>query len=158
MADDKGRDDAAPPLSQAFTRIENEVNDPDVLRLLAEDLSVTKETVETGRVRVRVVTHQREELVDMPLARERVEVERVPIGRTIETMPPIREEGDTTIIPVVEEVLVVERRLILKEELRVRRVRTTEQHQERVILRTQEAVITRTPVEMPKTDPDPSIG
>ena len=55
----------------------------------------------------------------------------------------ISQEGDTTIIPVVEEIVVVERRLVLKEEVRIRRVSTTEQHQETVVLREQEAVITR---------------
>jgi len=50
-------------------------------------------------------------------------------------VPPISQEGDTTIIPVVEEIVVVERRLVLKEEVRIRRVRTKEQHQETVVLR-----------------------
>ena len=58
-------------------------------------------------------------------------------------MPSISQEGDTTIIPVVEEIVVVERRLVLKEEIRVRRVSTKEQHQETVVLREQEAVTTR---------------
>ena len=56
----------------------------------------------------------------------------------------MREEGDTTIISVVEEIVVVERRLVLKEEVRLRRVRVTEQHRETVVLREQDAVITRT--------------
>ena len=58
-------------------------------------------------------------------------------------MPTISQEGDTTIIPVVEEIVVVERRLVLKEEVRIRRVSTKDQHQETVVLREQEAVITR---------------
>ena len=41
-------------------------------------------------------------------------------------MPTIREEGDTIVIPIVEEMLVIERRLLLKEEVRVRRVRSME--------------------------------
>ena len=55
----------------------------------------------------------------------------------------MRQEGDTTVIPVVEERLVVERQVVLKEEIRVTRVRTTERHQEKIPLRYQEAVITR---------------
>lgn len=35
--------------------------------------------------------------------------------------PEIRTEGDVTIVPVLEEVLVVEKRLVLKEELHIRR-------------------------------------
>ena len=73
----------------------------------------------------------------------RVEIERVPIDRTVDVVPPIRQEGDITIIPVVEEIVVVERRLVLKEEVRVRRMSKKEQHQETVVLRQQEAVVTR---------------
>ena len=56
---------------------------------------------------------------------------------------PHRQEGDTTILPVVEETVVVERRLILTEEIHIRRLHVSERHQEAVILRKQEAVITR---------------
>jgi uncharacterized protein (TIGR02271 family) len=118
-----------------------------VIPLAAEELAVSKQRIETGRVRVARVTHEREQTIDELLAREMVDVSRTPIGKPIETMPSVREEGDTIIIPVVEEVLVVERRLFLKEEVRVRRVRTTERHQEAVTLRHQEAVVTRLPAE-----------
>ena len=130
----------------------DEVRTPDDIRdtvipLHAEELSVSKRQVVTGRVRVETVTHEHEQLVDEQLARERVEVERVAVGKPIDAIPAVRQDGDTTIIPVVEEVLVVERRLVLKEEIHIHRVRTTEQHQERVTLRRQEAVITRLPIE-----------
>jgi uncharacterized protein (TIGR02271 family) len=86
---------------------------------------------------------ERTELVDEPVIREQVEIERVPIGKVVGVMPPRREEGDTLVIPVVEEQLVVERRLVLKEEIRVRKVRTTERHRETVTLRSEEAEIVR---------------
>ena len=117
--------------------------DDATLRLLAEELSVTKEKVETGRVRISTRTHEREVLIDENLARERIEIETVPVGLRIDAVPEVRQEGDTTIVPVVEEVLVVERHLMLKEEIRIRRVRTTEHHQEKVTLHHQEAVVTR---------------
>lgn len=116
-----------------------------LIPLVAEELSVAKRQIVTGRVQVSTFTREREELVDELLAREQVEIERVPMGRTLDEPPAVRTEGDTLIIPVVEEILVVERRLLLKEEVRVRRVRATERHQERVSLRRQEAAITRHP-------------
>ena len=67
----------------------------------------------------------------------------MPVGRVVETTPDIRQEGDVTIVPVMEEVLVLERRLVLKEEVRIRRVRTIEAHRETVRLRFQEATVTR---------------
>ena len=118
-----------------------------VIPLHEEDLSVSKRQVVTGRVRVETVTREHEQLVDELLARERVEVERVAIGKPIEAVPAVRQDGDTTIIPVVEEVLAVERRLVLKEEIHIHYVRTTERHQEHVTLRRQEAVVTRLPSE-----------
>ena len=122
--------------------VEGTQDDP-TLRLLAEEVDVAKETRETGRVRVSTQTHEREALIAEDLARERVEIETIPVGRRIDMVPAVRQEGDTTIVPVVEEVLVVERHLMLKEEIRIKRVRTTERHQETVMLRYQEAVVKR---------------
>jgi uncharacterized protein (TIGR02271 family) len=122
-----------------------------VVPLLTEELSVSKRVVPKSRVQVSTITREREELVDELLACERVEVERTAVGKPIDAMPSVREEGDTIIVPVVEEVLVVERRLLLREEVRIRRIRGTERHQQRVTLRKQEAVVTRLPTEKATT-------
>ena len=151
-----GREDQFQTEDEAKSAVERP-RDAATLRLLAEELSVTKETRETGRVRVSTRTHEREALIDEELAREHVEIETIPIARRIDAVPQVRQEGDTTIIPIVEERLVVVRQLVLKEEVRVRRVRTTERHQEKVALRQQEAVVTRDPPKAPDakpTDPD----
>ena len=129
-----------------------------VIPLLAEEIAVSKRTVETGRVRVARITHEQEQLIDELLAHEAVEIDRAPINRQVDTMPAIREEGDTIVIPIVEEVLVIERRLLLKEEVRVRRVHSTQRHQESVTLRHHEAVITRLPVEPPAAGEDPEAS
>ena len=118
---------------------------PEDLRipLHVEEVSVSRREIKKANVQIALITGTREQLIDEELTHVRVEIERVPIGRTIEVVPPISQEGDITIIPVVEEIVVVERRLVLKEEVRVRRVSTKEQHQETVVLRQQEAVVTR---------------
>jgi uncharacterized protein (TIGR02271 family) len=113
------------------------------LTLLAEELAVDKQTVETGRVHVSKHTHTREVAIDEDLLTESAEIETVPIGRQIFEMPMVRHEGETTIVPIVEEVLYTERRLFLKEEVRITRKKTTEQFHDRVTLRHQEAVVTR---------------
>lgn len=113
-----------------------------VLRLAAEEVSVGRSIVQ-GRVQVHVHTVTHEHAVDEALTHERVEIERVAIGRPVDAIPPDRQEGDTTIIPVVEEVVVIHRQLVLREEVRMRRVRITEQHRETVSLRVQEAVVER---------------
>ena len=123
------------------------MGDEATLPLAAEELSVSKEVRETGRVRVRTHTDEREAWVDETLSGEHVEIETVPVGRQVDAAPAVRQEGDTTIIPVVEEVLVVERRLFLKEEVRVKRVTTATPHRECVRLRSQRADIERSPTD-----------
>jgi uncharacterized protein (TIGR02271 family) len=113
------------------------------LRLFAEDLAVAKETVETGRLRVSKRTHARQAEIDEELMREEAIVETVPRGEQVFAMPVTRVEGDTTIIPVVVEVLHTEKRLVLKEEIRITRRRTTEHFHDTVTLRHQEAVVSR---------------
>ncbi len=116
-----------------------------------EEVVLSRLKRELAVVRVATQTRSREQFVEAELAHERVEIERVPLGHVVEAVPPIREEGDVTIMPVVEEIVVTERRLILREEVRIRRIRSTEHHRETVTLRMQEAMITRTPIEAPAT-------
>jgi uncharacterized protein (TIGR02271 family) len=111
--------------------------------LPVEEVSVSRREIKQANVQIALNTRTREQLIDEELTHVRVEIERFSIDQTVEAVPPIRQEGDITIIPVVEEVVIVERRLVLKEEVRVRRVSTKEQHQETVVLRQQEAVVTR---------------
>src|SRR3984885_12860657 len=118
-----------------------------VIPLFQEELAVSKRVVPTSRVQVSRVTHSHEQLVDELLEREQVEVERVAIDKPVDSMPSVREEGDCLIFPVVEEVLRIQRVLVLKEEVRIRRVKGTERYQERVTLRKQEAVVNRLPID-----------
>ena len=112
-----------------------------VIPLVAETLVVGKETVVTGGARVSTHVTERVETVDMPLRREDVQVERVPINRQVFETPQPRQEGDRWVIPILEEVLVVEKRLFLKEEVRIRRTVTEVHTPQAVTLRTEEAVI-----------------
>ncbi len=114
-----------------------------VVPLQAEALAVTRRQAVTGRVVVSTVTKQRSELVEEMLTGEHADIERVEIRQLIDEMPQVRQEGDTLVIPIVEEVVVVERRLFLKEEVRVRRVQTTRRHQETVVLREQSLNVSR---------------
>ena len=120
----------------------NQTGDHLVLALHAEDLSVTKQQV-VRTVQVRRETRSRDTLGEEYLTKTGVVIERVPVGQFDEVVPPVREEGDVTILPVVEEVVVVERRLRLVEEVHIRRVRSTTTHAETVTLREQHVVVTR---------------
>jgi stress response protein YsnF len=111
--------------------------------LISEELRVEKRSVPNGKVRVKTVVDTFAEVVQETLKTERVETTRVEIGKEIDTIPSVRTNGDTTVIPVVEEVLVVEKRLILKEEIHVRRVISDDQVEVPVTLRKQRAVVKR---------------
>ena len=113
-----------------------------VLALAEEQLTVSKRAVAGQTVRIATTTQSHEQLVEEQLAREDVVIERVAIGRVVDATPEVRQEGDVTILPVMEEVLVLERRLVLKEEVRITRVRTSELHREPVQLRRQAATVT----------------
>ena len=112
-----------------------------VIPVAREELRIEKQTRESGRTVVHIIPTARQEVVDLPIMREDVEVERVPVNRVVDRTGPVREEGEVTIIPVFEEVLVVEKRLMLKEEIRITRRRTTEHERKEVTLRSEQVRI-----------------
>ena len=114
-----------------------------VIPIVEEQALVLKRKTPTEGVRVRTVVREDEALIDEPVVRETVEVERVPLDRWVDGPVPVRQEGDTTIITLLEEVVVVERRLRATEEIRITRRRDAGQHSETVTLRHEEAVIER---------------
>jgi uncharacterized protein (TIGR02271 family) len=104
-----------PPAERLTVPLHEEVLEPEV------------RTAETGRIRV----HKRVETVPEELtveaSREEVDIQRVPVNRQVDTAPTPWREGDTLVIPVVEEVIVTETRLVVREEVRITRRRITEQ-------------------------------
>lgn len=115
--------------------------------LAEEQVRVEKRVRETGRVRVAKRVDTRTETIEESLRGEEVDVERVQVERYVDEPSPSRTEGDTTIIPVYEEVLVVEKRLLLKEELHITKRRTERRHTQDISLRSER-------VEVERLDPD----
>ncbi|HEU5018520.1 MAG TPA: YsnF/AvaK domain-containing protein [Pseudolabrys sp.] len=116
----------------------------DMIPVLEERAHIRKRKVSSGRVRVRVATRVASEFAKAKLREEHAEVVRVPVNREVDKAPVIRTENGVTIVPVLEETLVVEKRLVLKEELHIRRRSSSESVQVPVQLRKQEAVIEKT--------------
>jgi uncharacterized protein (TIGR02271 family) len=114
--------------------------------VLAEELQVGKRTVDTGRgVRLHKQVVQHEELLDQPLLRDELVVAHVPVGRIVQPgeVPDTRYEGDTLVMPVFEEVLVVQKQLLLKEEVHVTRRRQEVRSAQKVMLRTEQVKVER---------------
>lgn len=126
--------------------------DPDTpIPVLEEFATVGKRTVTTGVITVEKQVETREYEVSEVLQRRGASVERVPKGITVdpENPPQIRTVDGLTIIPVLEEVLVVEKRLVLKEELQIR------YHVDEVLC-TQDVTLRSESVVLKHEEPDPS--
>ena len=104
--------------------------------VVEEQLEVARERVETGRVRISKSVESREVVVGEPLKRETVRVEHVPINQVVTgDVPQVREEGDVTVIPILEERIVTRTELVLVEEVRIHRDHSEYHDPQRVTLR-----------------------
>ena len=115
----------------------------ETIPVVEERAVVVKRKRATGGVRVRTAVREQEEVVTEPFTTEEVDVVRVPIDRWVEAPVAVRQDGDTTIIPMHEEVVVVEKRLRLTEEVRITKRRITQNASARVTLRREEALVER---------------
>ena len=116
-----------------------------VVPILEEEARVEKRRVTTGKVRIRSVVEDVEEIAQATLEEETVDIARVPVDRIVDEVPAVRTENGVTIVPILEEVLFVEKRLVLKEELHIRRRVSSETVEVPVTLRKERAVVERVP-------------
>lgn len=114
-----------------------------VVPILEESVSVYKRSREMGIVEIRKTVHEHTEIVEEPLKAETIEIERVAINRFIDEPIPVRNEGDTTIISLLEEVLVIEKRLLLREEVHIKKVYTEVHEPQEVVLREERVEVVR---------------
>jgi len=115
-----------------------------VIPVVEERLEVSRERVETGRVRISKSVEAREVVVDDPLKRESVRVEHVPINQVVTgAVPQVREEGDVTVIPILEERVVTRTELVLVEEVRIHRDHSEYHDPQRLTLRKEVVAVER---------------
>src|SRR4051812_12432424 len=88
-----------------------------VIPVIEEEVVAGTKAVKTGGVRVDKHVEKRVRRIETPLLHEDVEVRHVPMNRVVTEAPSVRRKGDTVIVPVVEEQLIVTKRLVLKEEI-----------------------------------------
>ena len=119
------------------------LDDRQIIPVVEEQVVVRKRQRLTSGVRVSTIVHEDEQVIDEPMLTEQVEVERIPLGHWVEAPVPVRQEGDTTIVTLHEEVVVVETRLRATEEVRLIRRQATSSTPKHVTLRREEAIIER---------------
>jgi uncharacterized protein (TIGR02271 family) len=120
--------------------------------IIEEHLNIEKQVVESGVVRVSKKVHHEQVTVDVPLIHEEHDVERVEINQYVDTAPAVRHEGGTMIIPVLREEVVIQKRLVLVEELRITKKLVQTTKKEEVTLRKEEVVVERNSLRNPDID------
>ena len=116
-----------------------------VIPLVEEQLEVGKRTVTTGTVRLRASQEEFVQPVQMPLTRTEWEIDRVPVNQMYAERPGVRQEGDVTVYPLVQEHAVTHVEYMVLEEVRVRQVARATEHTEQVHLRRDVLVVDREP-------------
>jgi len=124
---------------------ENDVR-PAKISVLEETFRVNKSVRDADRLLINTSVEERTEFADIELRIGDALIERVPINEIVDVAPGMREEGDTIIVPILEEIMVVEKRLVLKEEIHIRRREVVQHVREPVQLRSETVSLERAPL------------
>lgn len=117
---------------------------PVTVPVTEEHLEIDRRVTDSGRpLRLRKQVREEPVEIDLDTVSDRIRVERVPIGRVVIEQPAVRQEGDVTIVPVVEERVVLTRELVLVEELRLVRERERSTETSEVTLRRETVAVER---------------
>ena len=121
-----------------------------IIPVIEEFLTVSKEVIETGKVYISKRSDVKDATVNIPLIKEGYTVERHPVkGRILDKAPETSHEGDTMIIPVVQEVLVIEKKYEVIEEVHVIKTKTEVPHVQQIPLLKEEVIVERVAIDPP---------
>ena len=115
--------------------------DPVSLNVYEEQAQVDKKIVEKGKVRIVKKVATNDEKINVDLKSEEVEVERVTVNKYVDSTPDVRYEGNTTIIPVIKEVAVVEKKIVLVEEIRITKKINSSKEERTIPLKKEEIIV-----------------
>ncbi len=125
-------------------RLEDQATQSHVIPVAEEFATVSRNIVETGKVRITKKVTEEQVPFTLPLTSEQYFVERVAIGEVVDTPPAaVRHEGETTIIPVLREVMVMQKRYEIVEEIRITKQVTESNETQHATLRSEEVSISR---------------
>ncbi|OGB24589.1 MAG: hypothetical protein A3I66_13970 [Burkholderiales bacterium RIFCSPLOWO2_02_FULL_57_36] len=132
----------------SFAALQNQATDSKqvVFPVVEEQLQVDKRLVDTGKgIRVRKTVSEHEQVVDQPVLQDELIVEHVPVGRMVAAsqLPTTHYDGDTLVVPIFEEVLVVEKQVRLKEEVRITRRKREKHAPQTVYLKSEQVSVER---------------
>lgn len=105
-----------------------------IIPVIQEQLVIDKQVIETGKVRVRKTVSEETASLNIPLIQETYDVQRVPAQQVMDNPPGVRYEGDTIVVPVMREIIIVEKKYELIEEVRLTRRTTAIPHVQEITL------------------------
>jgi uncharacterized protein (TIGR02271 family) len=114
-----------------------------VVPVVNEELRADAIPVQTGGVRVTKHVQGHDEILEQELRKGRVEVKRVKTDRVVDGPQPVQRVGNTLVVPVVSEVLHVEKRWVVTEEIHLTQVEERETVQQTVTVNHEEAEVER---------------
>lgn len=129
---------------------------PVTVPLIAETAEVEKTTVDLGGYRVSKRVESHDETVSTATWHQEVIIDRRAIGQQLPPgeRPEPYYEGETFVIPVLREILVTEKRLVLIEEIRVQTLERQEPISRQVTLRHEEVTVEK----LRPDNPDSTAG
>lgn len=114
-----------------------------VVPVISEELHADAVPVVTGGVRVTKRVHTRDEVLEQELRKSHAEVKRVKTNRVVDGPQPVQRVGNTLVIPVVSEVLRIEKQWVVIEEIHITQTEESEIVQHTVPVSHEEAEIER---------------
>ncbi|WP_448187682.1 YsnF/AvaK domain-containing protein [Azospirillum sp. sgz301742] len=121
------------------------------LPIAEETVTVDKKKRVSGKVAATIRAVEDAFTIDEHLVNESVNIERLAVDRWVDAPVPVRHEGNTTIVSIMEEVVVVEKRWKVVEEIHLTKRENIRHEPQQVVVRRTEATVERLP-----PDPDGS--
>lgn len=131
----------SPPQDVAQRTEDGELERAGTMELRGERIIGDPIPVQAGAVIVRKVVEEVPVVSDLTTESDVVTVGRVPVNEVVAERRQPWQEDDTLVIPIYEEILVAERRLVMVEQLHVRRTSRTQRHEVSGTVRRERVVI-----------------
>lgn len=112
-----------------------------VIPVISEEVHAHAVPAQTGGVRVIKRPYTHDEMVELELRKSRVEVKRVKTNRVVDGPQPVRHEGSTTIVPIVSEIVKIEKQFVVTEEIYITQREEGDTFRQNVNLYSEEARI-----------------
>ena len=114
-----------------------------IVPVVNEELHADAIPVQTGGVRVTKHVKGHDEILKQELRKGRVEVKRITTDRVVDGPQPVQRLGNTLVVPVVSEVLHIEKQWVVTEEIHLTQIEERETVQQTVTVNREEADVER---------------